>query len=288
MMYKLLALDMDGTLFSSKGEITPLTLKTLELIQQRQINITLCTGRSFPFALEYARKLGLDAPIVTSNGAEVRELNGDTIASWPLSKLQAAEVIEVIGRYGLIAELHVDDAICIESREKIINLYTEYKLSRSEDKSKSIQDLLKQEVNGRDFEEVGSFPTFVQNQNRIYKKIFIMESNTQKILDFIQEASKIPELEITQSNVNNIEITHQLASKGKGLAIVAERLGIHPSEVVAVGDGLNDISMFEYAGLSVAMGNAISAVKERACKVTLSHDEDGLAYAIKNLILRKE
>jgi Cof subfamily protein (haloacid dehalogenase superfamily) len=213
-------------------------------------------------------------------------LNGDIIASWPLSTMQTAETLEIIGRYGLTAELHVDDSVCVENKEKFIKKYIEYKLSHREDKS--IQELLEQEVNGRDYEDVGLFSTFIQDQKRIIKKIFIMENNMQIINDFIREASKIPGLEITQSNVNNIEITNEQASKGKALAMVADHLGIHSSEVVAVGDGLNDISMFEYAGFSVAMGNAISTVKERASKVTLSHDEDGLVYAIENLILRKE
>ena len=97
---------------------------------------------------------------------------------------------------------------------------------------------------------------------------------------------EIPDIEITGALSNNIEVNAKGVNKGRGLMILGELLGIHREEIMAVGDGSNDIAMLREAGLGVAMENATEAVKAAADVVTLSNDQEGAAAAIEKYVLQ--
>jgi Cof subfamily protein (haloacid dehalogenase superfamily) len=110
-----------------------------------------------------------------------------------------------------------------------------------------------------------------------------------RILELKDEFSKIlgDEIEITTSKPEYLEFTHRDATKGKALEYLAVAKGIVKEDIIAIGDSFNDISMIQYAGLGVAMGNAPAEVKEYADYVTGTNDEDGVAQVIDKFVLKR-
>lgn len=99
-----------------------------------------------------------------------------------------------------------------------------------------------------------------------------------------KELMAIPELSISSSVYNNLEVNAKGADKGAALLWLADYLGIDREETMSFGDGENDIPMIKAAGIGVAMGNALDTVKAAADTVTLTNDEDGVAAAIRKFI----
>ncbi|MGL5244586.1 MAG: HAD-IIB family hydrolase, partial [Sarcina sp.] len=95
----------------------------------------------------------------------------------------------------------------------------------------------------------------------------------------------VPGLEVVSSSLNNFEIMAEGTSKGKAVKALAERLGVKREEIMCIGDSENDLSMIEYAGVGIAMGNALDMLKEKATFVTKSNNEHGVARAIEKFIL---
>jgi Cof subfamily protein (haloacid dehalogenase superfamily) len=124
----------------------------------------------------------------------------------------------------------------------------------------------------------------IREKENIVKCEIIYRDST-LIAGLKHELQHMPQLEIVDSSKYNIEITRQGVSKGKAVAVLAAHYGLQQEEIITIGDSENDVSMIEYAGLGIAMGNAPDQVKRKAGYVTGTNDEDGVAQAISKFIL---
>lgn len=264
MSYKLIAVDMDDTLLDSSLNISERVMEAVRKVREKGIHITLATGRMFRSAKPYAEKLGINVPLITYQGALVKNaLSEEVLMHRPVPLDLARQVVAVIKEYGYHINLYVNDNLYVEKMTPEAELYQ--KISRI--KAHPVGDLL---------EFIQEPPTKV-----------LAVADEQKIDVLLREVKPLfgSQLHITKSKPQFLEFSHPRATKGDALAMLAEQIGAGQHEVMAIGDGYNDVEMLKYAGLGVVVANARDEIKELADYVAPSNDEDGVAYVLEKFVL---
>ncbi|HHV82351.1 MAG TPA: HAD family phosphatase [Tepidanaerobacter syntrophicus] len=285
--FKLAALDIDGTLINSHHIITSRTKNAIKKAKDAGIKVTISTGRHYRSALSRAKEINIDAPLICSDGALIKDFSTNSAIYHSLSKEIAADIMKTASQYD-------DFKIQIFTEERKINIGSSY---RSKYFKRFLREPLKHSPIGyfnlmRDFAFIPV--TNVKNVDEAIKameeeplKVVVYGNERQEDLKlFIEEITKKykDEISITSAIDNCIDILRGGVSKAKGLAVVSEKLGLNREEIIAVGDNINDIKMIEYAGLGVAMGNAPERVKSKADYVTADNDSEGLAIFFEKLL----
>lgn len=241
--YRLLALDMDGTLLRDDHEVSEETVKWIKEAVRHGIHVCLSTGRPFQDAYPYAKQLELTTPMVTVNGGEVWR------APYELHRRALLDS-------KLVEQMH---ALAIETG----SWFWAYSVERLYNSENWTDDIANQE-----WLKFG----YTTNDHEVRHNI-------------LMRLQDMGGLEITNSSPDNLEINPLGVNKASGIGQVCELLGISMSEVVAVGDSLNDLAVIQQAGLGVAMGNAQQTVKDEADLVVSSNNEDGIVEVIRDHIL---
>lgn len=280
MKFKLLACDIDGTLLTSKHTLTERTIEVIQKAKEKGVLVTLATGRDFGSAKHVAKSLGIDIPLVTNDGTYLVEPCGTKV----------------------IYESRIDR----ESSVQLISLLNDLKLSYIiQDEPNSYRNnrfMFLKMIGSFDFFRFMAFRKQMGHHKTLKSKSILEGVSINKIRPFKvcvfsddfelkkEVAQKIKEefrgiLRVSSSGFHGIEIVQDGFSKAKGLDVLCERYDIETSEVIAIGDGFNDLEMVDFAGLGIAMGNATDELKEKAGYVTRTNDEDGVAYAIERFVL---
>ncbi|MEG0367586.1 MAG: Cof-type HAD-IIB family hydrolase [Coprobacillus sp.] len=267
MKYKLIALDLDGTLKNSNNEITELTRKALIKVQEMGIKVVLASGRPTPGLRHEAEELLLDqyeGYLLSFNGARVMDcLTKTSIYEQTLTIDEAKKAYQRAKEFNLACMTYKDQVILTE------DIDDEYVAVEA-----SINDISKQQVE--------SFEAILEDP--IYKVLLTGKPDyVASIVDEFKEPFG-DSLSIYRSAPFFIEVMAQNIDKAQSLDCLVKTLGFKREEVIAFGDGYNDLSMIEYAGLGVAMNNAVDGVKEKADRITLSNDQDGIAYTLLEVI----
>lgn len=270
---KLVAIDLDDTLLRDDLTISQFSRDTLQQVQEAGVTVTLATGRMLPSARPYAEQLGFDVPLITYQGALVKNVfSGEVLYNCPLSQ----EVASMVIQYGRRRKVHV-------------NLYVEDKLfvERVTEAGEHYERLA-----GVPFTRVDDLEELLEN-DLPYKMLLIddeqvIDQELEELQGVLSEAGL--EAYLTKSKPTYLEVNHPRATKGTALQKLAEWMGISREQVVAFGDSYNDLKMLEYAGYGFAVANAYPEVCARACYTTASNNEDGVALALQELVLdgRKE
>ncbi|MNB81897.1 Sugar phosphatase YidA [compost metagenome] len=264
-MYKLIAIDIDDTLINDDKEVTPATQKALEAAVAAGVVVTLATGRAYASAQAIARQTGLNVPIITYQGALVKNLLDEKVL---YERYVPQDAVRKLFEYCIEHNLH-------------LQTYIDDKLYSREENQKLI-----------DYAALNKTQYYIEPD---WKKL--LDYQTPKLLiiddpDFLDElAPKLHELlgeevHITKSKPHFLEIMHKEGTKGLALEFLADYFKCDLSQTIAVGDSWNDHEMLETAGLGVAMANAIPALKEIANYVTASNNEDGVKQVIDKFILQ--
>jgi Cof subfamily protein (haloacid dehalogenase superfamily) len=258
-MYKLLALDLDGTLIGLDLEISQRTKAAIKQIMSRGIIVTIATGRMFQSALPFAKELNISTPLICYEGAMIAKPDTKEIL-WhkPVPLSLAREAIELINKENLHINAYLDDELYVESLNEQAKLYSS--ISR---------------VNPH---PVGNLLDFL---NREPTKLVVV--GTAEQIDSINRILNEHfgnSLFIAKSYPRFCEVAHPDCSKANALSMLTDQLGIAQSEVVAIGDNPNDVNMVKWAGLGIAMANGSDETKEAADWVTGHLEKDGVAEAI--------
>ncbi len=272
---RLIALDLDGTLLTEDKRLSERNRKALEACIQKGIYMVPCTGRTFEGIPSVVRQVqGIQYAILT-NGAQIQNaVTGEVIERRPLDWEKAVQVIDKIKGYTLMydtyaegrgkADKHFLDTLeYYEIRPEICEL-----IRQTRDPLPSLRDYLNE--NHPDLDKMN-----------IYFKGYDRETK-RKVRE---KLSEIQGIDVTSSMPNNLEINGEGASKGNAILLLAHHLGLSPAQTMAFGDGENDLSMMECAGIGVAMENGNPAVKEKADFIACSNETDGVAKVIEKLIL---
>lgn len=264
MAIKLLAVDLDDTLLDKSSQVSPRCREAIKKAVEKGVTVTVATGRMYAAALPFARQLELDVPIITYNGALIKSsLSGEVLFEQTLDQAVAADVLMLFRERGWYIQVYVGDQLYIAEPNERARIYENLT------KVKAIPV-------GEDL--------YSMSEHVLKMLSLANESEIQEISRVIQDKFK-GKVFAPISRPTYLEIVHPSINKGRSLDFLASRLGITRNEVMAIGDSNNDLDMIEYAGLGVAMGNALPNVKAAANVVTLANDEDGVAEAIYKYIL---
>ena len=273
MDYQLIALDIDGTLLNSKGQLTPRVVRSVHRATEHGWRVCLVTGRRPRQSQPVAQALGITTPLVAFNGATIT----DPLTLKPLRS-----------RY---LEARVADSILRDWEEAGISAFTYRDTRHGPDVYYSHlpvwpQALAYIEVEGANMCRVESVAT-----PRPWEPLRLMVMDDESIAKKAQRlADPHARADCTRTYLSQhydrswfFEV-YPLTSKADGLQFLCSHFGIAPEQVVAVGDNVNDLDMLSVAGLGVAMGNGTQQCKEAADLVIGHHDEDGLAHFLDELI----
>jgi Cof subfamily protein (haloacid dehalogenase superfamily) len=264
--FKMICLDIDGTLLNSQHKISRNTKKVIQIVaNERQIPVILVSARMPKGILFLQKELEIIQPIICYSGALI--LDKDTTIL--LNQVIPASSFEAIYNYVQNTNVHIsfykDDEWYIEEMDQ---------WAKQESKITSITPTI---VNFNSLIE-----SWRQEGTGPSKILCMSEPNK---INSLAENVKGDKLNIYPSKPTYLEIMPKEASKTSAIDFLREIFHIKQCEILAIGDNYNDIDMIEYAGLGIAMGNAPDKVKDCANAVTLNNDEDGVAEAIKKYVL---
>jgi hypothetical protein len=259
-----LALDLDGTLIGKDLILSPRVRGTISAAVARGAQVTLVTGRMFQSTLPFAQELGVTLPLICYQGALIRDpVSREVLYHQPVPLPLARQVIQVVRQWGLHVNVYVDDELYVERLTPEAERYG----SISKVPIHLVGDLL-------------SFLSTDPTKLVIVSDEATIDRAVRELQSHFGEA-----LYVTESYPIFCEIAHPGCNKGRSLEWLAARYGFPREEVLAIGDGPNDVEMIRWAGLGIAMGNAPEEVRAAADWVTGTVQEEGAALALERFLL---
>ena len=266
MSYRLIALDMDGTVLDSRHALTPRTIGALIDAGHAGARVVLASGR-MPCALgPFIEKLHITAPLICYNGALVaRDAKGEALGAFPIEAALAREACAACEAMGLHVQAYHEDAF-----------YCARDNAFGRDYKAFLNCPVKMNVTGEDMSAWLTFDT---------PKLLAIDTpdRIQAALPVLRERFA-GRLKIATSQPRFIEFVSPRAGKAAALEKLCALEGVRREEVIAFGDGLNDLDMLKWAGTACAMKNAVAEVKAAADSVAPSNDQDGVAQIVQGLI----
>lgn len=268
MKYKLLVLDLDGTLTNSQKEITPQTLDALMEAQQCGVRLVLASGRPTYGIVPVAEKLCLDR-----FGGYILAYNGGEIINWATREIVYAQVLD----HKVLPYMY---QCAKESGFAIVTYHNQYVITETPDDEYVQKEAI---LNVMQTLKVENFLDAINFD--VPKCLIVGEPERLLQLERKMREELIESNEVYRSEPYFLELVPKGIDKARSIKVLLAHLGFSREEVIACGDGFNDVSMIEYAGLGVAMSNAQPVVKQHADYVTFSNDEEGVSHVVRKFIL---
>lgn len=267
MRYKMIALDLDGTLTNSNKIITPQTKQALFEYQKQGGRVVLASGRPTQGIVPLAEELELE-----KNGGFILAFNGSRIVNCETNEVLFNQTLKM----GEMAELHE-----LTERYKMNILTYEGDVIYTEN-TLDPYALLEQRITKMKMVQV---PDISKAVTAPVNKC-LMTGDPEILVEVEQKVKEVMgnRIEVYRSQDFFLELVPQNVDKATSLQSLLEQLGMQKEEMIACGDGFNDLSMIQYAGLGVAMSNAHKDIQNAADFVTLSNDEDGIAHVLQKFV----
>lgn len=291
-MIKLIASDMDGTLFDSNQEISPYNLAAVQEAVKQGVRFMIATGRSIDTIKPVLERYNLNCGLILMNGAEVRDEGLHIVSTTNIPDKLVLRISDELGKMGYIPEYMTDKGAQICCTEEMMRKNMGWRMMCL-DRSHTLT--LEEAV------EAGKNSVFQKmlNRNESLGEMLQKQLEFRKIIVFnpdveinarnrIELQKKFPGLSVLSSYPENIEINNKSAQKGYGLLKAIGKMDIVKEEVAVFGDGYNDISMFELFPNSFAPMNAEQAIKEKASEIIPSNDDDGVGKKINELLYKNK
>ncbi|WP_087972313.1 Cof-type HAD-IIB family hydrolase [Oceanobacillus rekensis] len=281
---KLIAIDLDGTLLSEDGSISNENRDAILKVQGRGDIIVISSGRSLHDTKQILQDAMLDCPIITGNGAVAFD-SDKILQNLYLEPEVIGELMDILDGDKLYYELYTNKGVYVEEGGREL-LNKEIKRLHGLDADLEVEAAnriveIQYEQNGLTF--VPNYRSIDYKPLEVYK-IFILSFDKEKLLKLRGNLQERKDISITTSGQQKLEIGNRESSKGNALQFIANHFGVPIENTVAIGDNLNDLSMFNVAGISIAMGNAEEVVKEQATFITTNCSEGGVAYGLRQYI----
>ncbi len=263
MKYRLVALDLDGTLLNSQKEITTTVKEAIAWAMNKGVRVVLSTGRIIGEAAEFAREIDCEDLIVTAGGAAIaRVSDGQILESWNMPCETGARAVAAVQNRPVRVMIYVGSKIYINpfsDRDFVQN----YRIEGFHANKVVLDDIAAR----------------ILKERLSVTKIFA-DGDRADLDGALETIRQLPGIDITSSGPDNFEIMPQGVNKGRALLRLGEMLGIDADEMVAIGDSDNDAAMLRAVGMPVAMGNADECLFPIAKYVTADCNHDGVAQAI--------
>ena len=267
MRYELVALDLDGTTIDHDLIIQDAVREAVAEARAQGVRVTIATGRQYVAALPFATILGITEPLICHQGALIRNPLDDTILHHQTMPAgEAAEAAAALQEAGVFTMAYVDERMHIAGRAPELDYYLRF------------------HPEGTEVVIVPDLPAFLATTAPT-KLLFVAEGPVVEEQLARLSARFAHRIALTRSHERFGELTALGVSKGVALAHLARSLGIAQERTVAIGDQENDLAMIRWAGLGLAMGNAIPAVQKEAAAILPTVAEAGVAYGIREYVL---
>ena len=264
--YKIVFIDIDGTLYNSKSKITKFTKDIITKLSKKGVLVVLTSGRNSYQVRAISQSVNASNYIIASNGAEVYDyLNDIDIYQSNIDYLTVEKIYQYCQEHNLKLYLNTKYKRLVNQRDSGFPENT-YVSSLEEIKGNIISQIV------------------VQSSN--FNRMLVLKDLFHTKYPILKNANSSSQLRNLQHQANDVffrDFILENTSKSSGIVKLLEYLKISAEEAISLGDSYNDISMFELTGLSIAMGNAIPEIQKQADRVTLSNNQDGVAYALKNI-----
>jgi len=274
-MIRLVAIDIDGTLLDSDGQLPDRNRAAIEAVVARGVHVVLVTGRSFPFAVPVARQLPAAVTLIVSNGALERAQDGTTLASRLLPAAEAGRILTATTDYRHCAALIFDR----ETSGQIIADTMDWEVPNRKHYWLRNQHLI-----------ATSSPleaALTEDPVEVMFNGSVVEMRQLAVhLESLGRGFAVSPTEYEDRDFTLLDVTHPAATKGRALAWRAGEMGLQPAEVMAIGDNLNDREMLAFAGRAVLMANAAPSLRRAGWAVTAGHDDAGVADALEQYVLQ--
>ena len=277
---KIISLDLDGTLLDSQKRLSEGNRAALEEAAAKGVHIVPTTGRFFGMMPQAIRDLPFVRYAITINGAQVYDRETDTaIVREEIPLDMALDIIRLLDGYDVIYDCYrsnwgwMTESLQAKAEDYATDAHYLKMVREFRNPVPELKEYLKSTAAEGDVQKVMLFARNTPGSELV----------TKAITDAVAE--RFPSIKTTSSTWNNLELNIATAHKGNSLKRFAEHLGYTLDNCMALGDGTNDLSMIQAAGLGVAMSNAHPLVLAAADHVTTSNDEDGVAKAIRDFVL---
>lgn len=261
--------DLDGTLLTSDNTISDVDKTTLKNLSKKGIKIIIATGRAHLQIYQYAHELGISDPCITCNGGQIINiLKNEILHRDFLRKEDVLNILTAAKSDGIDFLFYTPDYVYHSEGSERIKFFEKYNETAPDEFKVPIR-------HERDYPSENEYADILK---------ILIHANNDRISELEERFNLKNTLTIVTSGKNLIDIMRENTTKGNGIRILCEKLGIPIEETVAFGDSMNDEDMLKTAGFSVAMGNAIPEIKKICDYVTLSNDEQGITHALEHII----
>lgn len=289
-MYKIVTIDLDGTLLNSFGEISEVNLNQLRKCINAGTEIVLTSGRVVSSIKNFANEIGGNNYLIAGNGSTVYDIkNEKVIYENTIPKEKVLKIIKICEENSIYYSVYTEKFIITKSLNYNILFYSKENLKKN--------NMEKTNINIT--QDIYSYLESMED-NKV-SKISICDKDKvifSSILKKLREIAGIDVLDVAHMSRKYIEngtdvvpvefyyteITNENVNKWEAIKFLIDRLKILPQEVIAIGDNINDKEMIENAGMGVAMGNSAPYIKELAKDVTLDNNENGVAETLKKYL----
>ena len=286
-MYKLVAIDLDGTMLNSYGEVTQKTISTIKNTINKCINVVIASGRTVDSISGIADEIGANNYIIAGNGAIIYDVNkSEIIYEKNLSKLKALNIMKICEEKSINYSVYTDKTIIADALKYNILYYYKENLKKEESKKTKIKI-------------VENIPEYVKNmQNEKVVKICVCDKNElifKSILKKIKNLNDIEILDVSHMSRKLIrngtedvpieyyytEISEKDVDKWVAIQYLSKILNINQNEIITFGDNINDLKMIQNAGLGIAMKGCSPRVSNIANYITeFDNNNDGVAKTL--------
>lgn len=268
MNYRMIVLDLDGTLTNGKKEISPRTKKVLNTLKSQGGIIVLASGRPTFGVMPLAKELELHKSggyILSYNGGRIIDCaTGETIFAKELPVASNRKIIRMAREHKVNILTYEDDVIITPDAA------CEYVRKEAS-------------INKLDVKEIQKMEDYVQFP--VVKFLMLDQGDHLAKVESKVKTALGQDYSVYRSEPYFLEILPKGIDKAESLKLLLKKIGVEREEMIACGDGYNDLSMISYAGLGAAMENAVLPVKEAADYVTYSNDHDGVAHVVEKFML---
>lgn len=288
-MYKLAAIDLDGTMLNQYGIVTQRTKEAIKKVQQQGIEVVIASGRPTDSVKTIAKEIESEKYFISGNGAIIYDIaNDEIIYENILKKQKTLDIIKICEENSIYYNIYTDKEIIAKSLQCNVLYYHK-------------ENLNKEEKNKTRINIVENIYDYISNRDEKIVKITICDSHPvifNSIMRKLKEIDEIEVLEVSHMSRKMIrqgtedipieyfytEISAQNVDKWNAIEFLKDKMQIETEEIVAIGDNINDKKMIENAGLGIAMGESTPVIKEVANQITDSNIDDGVAKVLEKLL----
>ena len=290
-MYKLITIDLDGTLLNKYGEVTEYTKNVIKKTTDKGVLVVLASGRISESVLTIAKEIGANKYYISGNGSVLYDMQKDEIIYENyLNKEKVLEIIELCDKNSIYYNIYTENAVLAKSLNYNVAFYNYENTKKSSDKK-------------TDINIVEDMYSYIKNSNiNKFLKITICDESKIVFSSIIKKIKNIEDIDVLEvshmsqkkikTGTKEVEVGYfytEVSSKNVDKWFAIEKVmqieNIKKEEVMALGDNNNDIIMIKNAGLGVAMGHSNDEVKKVADYITENNNEDGVAKAIEKYVL---